>query len=84
MPGIEGTGVPGIEWAIFKLTCANAGKAPGARSCCKLGSPARNITVGSEQEALEGKAAGGAGAGPTPAGSRATAEAGCPCWLYAI
>ena len=80
--------MPGIEWAIFKFTCAkfggNAGKAPGTRSCCKLGSPTGNITVGS----LEGKAAVEEPAPGlrrhSPGRSRATAEAGCPRWLYAI
>ena len=52
VPGMDGTGVPGIEWAIFKFTVGkfggNAGKAPGTRSCCcKLGILIGNIIVGS-------------------------------------
>ena len=93
VPGMDGTGVPGIEWAIFKFTVGkfggNAGKAPSTRSCCKLGTPIGNIIVGSGAEALEGKAAVAGELAPglrrhSAGGSRATAEAGCPCWLYAI
>ena len=89
VPGIEGgssgVAVPGIEWAIFKFTCAklggNAGKAPGTRSCCKLGSPTGNITVGSGAGGAGGKGGGGgAGTGPTPAfAGRVTCN--CRGWL---
>ena len=86
VPGMDGTGVPGIEWAIFKFTVGkfggNAGKAPGTRSCCKLGTPIGNIIVGSGAGGTGGKGGGGGGAGtgPTPAfGGRVTCN--CRGWL---
>ena len=44
VPGMDGTGVPGIEWAIFKFTVGkfggNAGKAPGTK-LLQIGHPHR-------------------------------------------
>ena len=53
VPGIEGTGVPGIEWATLKLT----GKFGGNGG--KLGSRTGNIIVGSGAGGAGGKGGGG-------------------------
>ena len=83
--------MPGIEWAIFKFTCAkfggNAGKVLAPETAANWVAPQKTSLLAREQEALEGKAAveePAPGLRHSPGGSRATAEAGCPCWLYAI
>ena len=92
VPGIEGTGVPGIEWAYSNSHVPSLGAmlakllAPGAAA--NWVAPQGTSLLAQEQEALEGKAAVEEPARGlrrhSPGGSRATAEAGCPRWLYAI